>query len=69
MFIKQDVQKLKNMPQITNLHASVGDKPILKGLSLRSFVALCEPIFITRSHEGTKKERKLQGISLEGSVG
>jgi hypothetical protein len=57
------------MLQITNLHATVGDKPTLKGLSLRAFVALCEPIFITRSHEGTKKEQNLLGISLEGGVG
>jgi hypothetical protein len=57
------------MLQINNLHAAIGDKPILRGLTLRAFVASCEPIFITRSYEGTKKEQKLLGISLEGSVG
>jgi hypothetical protein len=42
------------MLQITNLHAIVGDKPILKGLTPRGFVVSCEPIFFAQSHEGTK---------------
>jgi hypothetical protein len=57
------------MLNITNLHAIVGEKPILKGLTLRAFVPSCAPIFIARRHEGTKKEENLLGISLEGSVG
>jgi Fe-S cluster assembly ATP-binding protein len=42
------------MLQINNLHANVGDKPILKGLTLSL---------------GAVEARKLLGISLEGSVG
>jgi len=42
------------MPEITNLHATVADKPILNGLTLTVPAG---------------KAQKLLGISLQGSVG
>jgi Fe-S cluster assembly ATP-binding protein len=42
------------MLEITNLHATVADKPILNGVSL---------------HVPAGEVQKLLGISLEGSVG
>jgi hypothetical protein len=43
------------MLEITNLHATVADKPILNGVSLPMEFAV--------------EAQKLLGISLEGSVG
>jgi Fe-S cluster assembly ATP-binding protein len=42
------------MLEVTNLHATVADKPILNGVSL---------------HMPAVEAQKLLGISLEGSVG
>ena len=46
---------LENLELITNLHATVADKPILNGVSLPMEFAV--------------EAQKLLGISLEGSVG
>ena len=49
------LENLELMLEITNLHATVADKPILNGVSLPMEFAV--------------EAQKLLGISLEGSVG
>ena len=54
------------MLQIHNLHATVGGKPILKGLSL---AVNAGEIHAIMGPNGAVEAQKLLGLSLEGSVG
>jgi hypothetical protein len=54
------------MLEITNLHATVADKPILNGVSLH---VVTGEGFKQLPMEFAVEAQKLLGISLEGSVG
>ena len=56
------------MLQINNLDANVGDKPILKGLTLSLGAGEIHAI-MGPNGAALHEAQKLLGISLEGSVG